>query len=291
MARTITEIKKSITDGFMSDPHLVSAYGLDPERTFDEQFSLVSFENVFINVLVFLFWTLEKLFDNHKAEVSEILSVQKPHTPRWYRAKALAFQYGFDLHPDTDVFNNQNYSADQVAASKIIKYAAVTEAVNESRLIIKIATEDNNQLLAPISAPQKESFDAYVNEIRDAGVKVTVINYLPDVLRLHIKIYYDPLLLTSDGVSILTGKKPVEIALKEYMKELPFDGELILASLIDKLQATEGVRIPHLVSAASAWVDGEGAGYGSFTNISVKKIPVSGYFTIENFNQIEYIAN
>lgn len=246
---------------------------------------------LWLYITAYAIWSLETLFDVHRTEVNSILSELKPHTARWYRNKALAFQYGFDLYPDTDVFNNVGYTQEQIDNSKMIKYAAVTEAVNESRLIVKIATEDGNSELAPIGEPEKESFDAYIDEIRDAGVKVTVINYLPDVLRLHIKIYYDPLVLTSSGVSILTGKKPVEIALKEFMKELPFNGELILSALVDKLQQTEGVEIPHLVSTASSWINDEGTSYGNFENIAVKKIPVSGYFKIENFNSVEYIAN
>ena len=291
MARTITEIKKSITDRFMLDENLVESYGLDNSQTFESQFSLAAFENILIDIFGFLWGTLEKLFDNHKSEVTGILTVLKPHTARWYRQKALVFQHGFNLYPDTDVFNNEGFSQEQIANSKIIKYSAVTEAVNESRLIIKIATEDSNAELSPISVPQKESFDAYIDEIRDAGVKITVINYLPDILRLNIKIYYNPLVLTSEGISILTGKKPVEVALKEFMKELPFDGELILSALVDKLQQTEGVDIPHLVNAASSWIDSTGTTYGTFENIGVKKIPTSGYFKIENFNNIEYIAN
>lgn len=245
---------------------------------------------LWLYVIAFATWTMENLFDAHKAEVSDILLQQKPHTKTWYRNKALAFQFGFDLYADTDVFNNQTYTDDQIAASKIIKYAAVTEATVESRLIIKIATEDTSAELAPISPAQTASFIAYINEIRDP-IKITVINYLPDILRLNLNIYYDPLVLTSDGVSILTAKKPVEIALKEFMKELPFDGMLILASLVDKLQQTEGVKIPNLISAASSWIDDAGISYGNFTNISVRKVPVSGYFKIENFVNITYLPN
>ena len=256
--------------------------------------SKVAIWRLWTYVTAYAIWTLETLFDVHKKEVSDIILQQKPHSKTWYRNKARAFQYGFDLYDDTDVFNNEGYTEEQIEASKIIKYSAVTEAVNESRIIIKIATEDANKKLAPISPAQKESFDAYVDEYRDAGVIVTIINYLPDILRLSLKIYYDPLVLTSSGVAITGangGKKPVEIALEEFMRELPFDGELILASLIDKLQKTEGVKIPHLVNAASAWIDDLGNYYNTFENIAVKKIPVSGYFQIENFNNIEYIAN
>jgi hypothetical protein len=233
---------------------------------------------------------LESLFDKHYTEVTSIITELKPHTMRWYRQKALAFQYGFDLISDTDIFDNRTATEAQIEASKIIKYAAITEATTESRLVLKIATEDSAGKLAPITSGQESAFVPYIEEIKDAGVAITVINYLPDILKLNLRIYYDPLVLTSTGVSIRTGKKPVEDALNEFMKELPFNGELVLNSLIDKLQKTEGVKIPHLVQAASKWIDTALDDYGNFENISVKKIPVSGYFEIENFDNIEYVV-
>lgn len=233
---------------------------------------------------------LESLFDKHYTEVTSIITELKPHTMRWYRQKALAFQYGFDLISDTDIFDNGTATEAQIEASKIIKYAAITEATTESRLVLKIATEDSAGKLAPITSGQESAFIPYIEEIKDAGVAITVINYLPDILKLNLRIYYDPLVLTSSGVSIRTGKKPVEEALNEFMKELPFNGELVLNSLIDKLQKTEGVKIPHLVQAASKWIDTALDDYGNFENISVKKIPVSGYFEIENFDNIEYVV-
>ncbi|MFC0344060.1 nucleotidyltransferase [Epilithonimonas hispanica] len=233
---------------------------------------------------------LETIFDTHKAEVSEALTQLKPHTLRWYRNKVLQFQFCFDLIEDSDVFDNGSATDEEIEASKIIKYSAVTESTTESRLIVKIATEDANGVLAPIPDEVYPSFSAYMEEIKDAGVKITVINYLPDILRLQMQIYYDPLLLTADGVYIRTGRKPVEDALNEFMKELPFNGELILASLVDKLQVTEGVKIPHLVNAQSKWIGAGGISYGNFENIAVKKIPTSGYFQIENFDNITYVA-
>ncbi len=244
---------------------------------------------LWLYILAYATNLLETLFDTHQAEVNGIITTLKPHTARWYRQKALSFQYGFDLIEDTDVFNNTGFSEEQIEASKIIKYAAVTEAVSESRLIIKIATEDADGKLAPILPAQNAAFVPYMEEIKDAGVKITVINYLPDILRIQLQIYYDPLVLNAQGISIATGKEPVKEALREYMKELPFNGELILVSLIDKLQKTEGVKIPHLVTAQTKWINDDGTTYGDWENIAVRKIPISGYFDIENFNLITYI--
>lgn len=234
-------------------------------------------------------WSLEKLFDAHKAEVDEKIKQLKPHTCRWYRNKALAFQYGFDLLTDSDQFDNAGHTAEQIKNSKIIKYSAVTETAEESRLIIKIATEYNEEL-QPITTEQKQSFEAYLSEIKDAGVKVTVINYRPDILRLKMKIYRDPLVLDQNGQSIITGKNPVEEAIKAYLKRLPFNGELVLAHLVDELQKVEGVRIPHIMLVESKWIDASVNDYANFQPIDVKTIPISGYFKIENFENISYVV-
>ncbi len=279
MARTIEQINNEIIKAKESEPALA---GLTST-------SKVAIWRLWAYITAFVIWTLEKIFDEHKREVSEALSQQKPHTARWYRNKALAFQYGFNLHSETDLFDNTGKSKEEIENSKIIKYSAVTEVETESRLIVKIATEQGGEL-QPISQAQKASFDAYINEIRDAGVRITTINYLPDILKLQMKIYRDPLVLDENGQSILSGEKPVEKAIKEYFKKLPFNGELVLAHLVDALQQVEGVKIPHIILAESKWIDASVNDYGNYQPIEVKTIPISGYFKIENFNGIEYVV-
>ncbi|MGP1501889.1 MAG: nucleotidyltransferase [Bergeyella cardium] len=279
MARSIEEIKEEILRAKEQEAALE---GLNST-------SKTAIWRLWVYITAFAIWTLEKLFDTHKSEVSEMLKQLKPHTARWYRNKALAFQYGFDLLPDSDQFNNANATEDEINNSKIIKYSAVTESEVESRLIVKIATEQGGEL-QPISGGQKASFDAYMNEIKDAGVRITVINYLPDILRLQMRIYRDPLVLDENGTSIRMGNKPVEEAIKKYLKNLPFNGELVLAHLVDELQKVEGVKIPHIILAESKWIDAGTNGYGNFQTIDVKKIPVSGYFKIADFNGISYVV-
>ena len=105
-----------------------------------------------------------------------------------------------------------------------------------------------------------------------------------------MKIVYDPLVLDSNGQSIIHATKPVEEAIKSYLKRLPFNGELVLAHLIDALQQAEGVKIPHLVLAQSKKITSSGD-YGAFETIEISKIPTAGYFTIDNFNDISYVSN
>lgn len=288
MARKIEDIKKEMTNNFINNDEIKRIYNITAGKSFEDEFSVVSLESILFYIVAFSMWTLEKLFDIHVSEVDDKLAVLKPHSLKWYRNKAKAFQLGFSLLTDSDVFDNANASFEQIENSKIIKYAAVTEATTESRLIVKIATEIDEKL-QPITDEQKEAFDAYIGEIKDAGVAITVINYLPDQLRLAMTIYYDPLVIDSTGNGILTGGRPVEDAIQQYLKELPFNGELVLAHLVDKLQLVKGVVIPHVVAADSRWI--ENNAYNNFSPIDVRKVPESGYFEITDFSLITYKAN
>ena len=279
MARTIQEIQTLILQAKAQEPALNELNST----------SKVAIWRLWVYIIAVAIWSLEKLFDQHRADIDKRLAELKPHTARWYRSKALAFQYGFDLLPDSDKFNNQGHTEKAIEASKIVKYSAVIESKNEGRLIVKIASEQGNTL-QPITDAQKQAFEAYLQEIKDAGVRLSVVNYQPDVLHLQMKIIYDPLVLDSNGQSILHATKPVETAIKDYLKRLPFNGELVLAHLIDALQQAEGVKIPHLVLAQSKNIT-SGGGYGAFETIEISKIPTAGYFTIDNFNDITYVSN
>lgn len=288
MARTLTEIKTAIKITFMNNEVLSSTYSFDLGSDFDTEFSKVSLENILIDIISFSTWVLEKLFDQHAEEVSDQIANLKPHSLRWYRTKARAFQFGYGLIEDSDQYDNTGLTDEQINASQIIKYCAVNEAVNESRLIIKIATEDANNNLAPINAEQLTAFKEYLIEVKDAGNTITVTNYLPDLLYLNMIIYYDPLIFAPDGSLLLDGTRPVELAINTFLKNLPFNGVLQLVKLIDALQQVDGVEIPHLVSASSSWINPTSGGYGNAEVINVYKIPESGYFKPNNFSNITY---
>ena len=279
MARSIQEIQNIILQAKAQEPVLESLNST----------SKVAIWRLWVYIIAVAIWSLEKLFDQHRADIDKRLASLKPHTARWYRSKALAFQYGFDLLPDSDKFNNTGHTEEQIEASKIVKYSAVIESKNEGRLIVKIAGEQGDTL-QPITDAQKQAFEAYLQEIKDAGVRLSVVNYQPDILHLQMKIVYDPLVLDSNGQSILHATHPVEKAIKSYLKRLPFNGELVLAHLIDALQQAEGVKIPHLVLAQSKNIT-SGGSYGDFETIEISKIPTAGYFTIDNFNDITYVSN
>lgn len=277
MARNIEVIQKQILDAIAADENLTELNST----------SKVAIYRLFVFIVSYAHVLLEALFDTHKKEVADIIEQKYPHRPSWYRSKALAFQYGFDLIPDTDKYDNTGFDDDVVEDSKIIKYSAVTK--NGGQLLIKIAAESSG-VLAPITLPQKEAFDAYIDEIADAGVNYLVVNNLPDILDLNLQIFYDSLVLNKYGMSILNGNYPVEEAILEYMKELPFNGELVLFDLETKLKTVEGVKIPNIVNALTQVIDINTGEYKDTEPITVRTVPASGYFTIPNFDNVSYVV-
>jgi hypothetical protein len=275
MARTITDIENEIYARIAADPTLPSSV------------SQSAIYRRFTFIICYAIWLLENLFDTHNKEVQDVIKRDKAHRPSWYKTKALSFQYGFALISDTDEYNNTGHTEEGILNSKVIKYAAVTSSGGQ--LSIKIATETAG-VLSPIAPEVKSAFEAYILEIADCGVKYLVVNHLPDILLLNLKIFINPLVLDSTGMSILNGNYPVQDAINEYMKELPFDGELVLAHLIDKLQKAEGVVIPHLINAESQAIDINTNVYKVAQPIDIKTIPESGYFTIPNFDNISYVV-
>lgn len=290
MARTIAEIQDVMLTAKANEPLLNGLTNSSQTMTFfqkvwnyffgeERSTSKVAIWQLWVYIVAFVIYTLEVLFDIHRTDVSEKLSKLKPHTARWYRNKALAFQYGFDLLEDSDNFNNENATDEQIETSRIIKYSAVTEAEDESRLIVKIATE-NDEILSPVDATQYDAFKNYIAEIKDAGVKVTIINYLPDRLKLNIRIVRDALVLDSNGMNRNTAEFPVNDAIQQFMKELPFNGELSIQKLEEKLLAVNGVQDLSIDLAETSWIDGESSAYGDWQPIDISKIPNAGYFTV-----------
>lgn len=285
--RTISDIKKELTDAFMADAQLQAAYGFAPGTAFDKQFSRISLESLLLYIVAFAQWTLEKLFDTHTQEVTDYIATMKPHTLRWYQEKAKAFLYGFNLIDGTDQFDTTGKGDDEIAKAQVVKFAAVTES--GATLYLKIAGEESGRP-KKLDASQKAAFEAYLHEYKDAGVRVDVTSEQGDYLRLSLDVYYNPLLLTATGQSKSDGTYPVEDAIKSYIEQLPFNGEYRNNALVDAIQQTTGVVMVQLHSAAQS-VDNV-----TYNPVAAFCTPFAGYFeydrdgvkTIQTINYIPY---
>lgn len=289
MAQSRAEIKQTITTRFMADETLAERYGFEVGAAFDDEFSVLSWENIVFDIIAFVMFLQQLLHDQHKVEVEQIIYEKSPHTERWYQQKAKDFMYGFELLPDSDKFDTAGASEDEIAQSKIIKYAAVPEPAADSRLMIKIATEENGEL-STISTEQQAAFESYIRRVKDAGVRFLVINYPADLLTLQLRVYRNSNILTSEGMSVRDGNYPVKDAINDFMKNLPFNGEMVLMDLLVRLKQVPGVVNVHLLHAESQAIDINTEVYGPAQPIDVKTIPVSGYFKLTNLDNITYVV-
>ena len=259
----------------------------------------------FLEVVSTAYWAFVNVRDLHDKETNVLIQEQKVPNQRWYRNKALSFQYGFDVEIDTDIFKptiqvdgvDVEATEDQIEASKLIKYCAVDRKVinNRASLIIKIAGEENGEIVQTsddVKNSHKKWFE--IDGAAAAGDVITYINYKGDILSFSVDVYVNPLVLMSDGRHKINLNYPVEDAIKAYLKNLPFNGEFDVQKFEAAILATEGVLKLKTNKVESKWIVPEGGdadGYGLFQPISVYKIPESGYFKVEDFKPLIIYKN
>jgi hypothetical protein len=269
MARTIETIFQGIRTQAIS---LATAANNQELVDMYNNTSRVALWRLMFYALAFGIYVLETLFDNHRKDIDERIDQLAPHKRRWYAEKAKGFQYGCPLIPETDEYDNTALTDTQVQAAKIISHAAVVEQARGVR--IKVAKTVGGDL-GPLVLAELDAFKAYMEEIKAAGVPLNITSSPADDLKASLRIYYDPLVLNGQGARIDgTEPQPVQTALREYLKNLPFNGLFIPQYLVDQLQQVEGVRIVK--------EDGWQARYGAlrFESIDVEYLPDSGYLRI-----------
>lgn len=274
MARSIQEIydaliteKETMTQLNALQPSMDNAQNLLSDLTSS---SRVAIWRLIFFVLAFGIWTLEKLFDEHKAWVEARALELFVGNKAWYHSKTLEFQLG-----DSLVFENGVYRYPTVnTENQIIKRASVSEVGGD--VLIKLVKLSSG-LPAPLTNPELLAFVSYMEKVKFAGVDVIYISRLPDLLKIYFKIYYDPLLMTDTGELLSApGTFPVVDTIKNYCFGLQFDGVFSFTELTDLLQKTPGVHTPIFLNASAKVGTNPYADIGDFYN------PAAGYLKIDD---------
>lgn len=279
MARTTETIKATMTDAWMNSSIMATLYGFTVGDSFDTTFSKVSFESILLYVIAVCANFGESLFDSHKTEVQTIISEQKPHLKNWYKNKALAYMNGYELPEDSDLFDTTGLTDAQIATAKVVQYAAVVEKANV--VYIKVAATG----LVKLSDDEEAGLSAYMKEVKDAGVKLEIINRDADHFKASLVIYYDPMVLNSAGINATTGSESVRDAVVAFIGSLPFNGEYRNNALIDALQVLDGVVMAELTSAQTS-TDGL-----SYDDVDAYVTPDSGYMKIYTPTDLQITYN
>jgi hypothetical protein len=236
MARTVAEIKKTMTDAFLADETLREKYGLISSDTWSGSFSSVSLENIIFFIVAAATHVLELIFDQYLSDVSNKISDAVVASVPWYHSIALKYQKG-----DALVFNENTmqYIYENIDESKqIVKYAAVRDKGTSVQILV---SGDNNGIPEALSNDDLTVFKNYMNRVKIAGVILNITSKESDKLLINATIYIDPLILDNTGTSIANGNKPVEDAITLFLKSIIYGGIFNKTKLVDAIQAVEGV--------------------------------------------------
>lgn len=230
--------------------------------------SKVSIWRLFIWIFSFAIWLHEKIVEKNAAN-------SRPQNLPNYRQMVLNYIDGCPLVHDGKQFVFDTTGVDNVDERMIIKRCAVLE--NNRGIVVKIATE-NAGVLEPVTNVQAARVLTYLDQQTQPGVPVRLVNDVADKLKLNITIYADPNVIdldTGKQLNVSGDIKPVEVAIKEYLANLEFNGSFMVNFFIATINAATGVTNSHINQLQ--WK------YASlpFADFDIYKIPNAGHFTID----------
>jgi len=266
MARNISDIKSEMARELMRNEAAAERYGFEPGAAFGDVFGAASVENILLYVWAVCAWTVEQLVGRHKAEVTSELETLIAHRPKWYRDKVLQFMEGKELAGDSDRYDTAGMSESEITAARVVKHAVAVESRDASLLTIKVAGGDSGSR-RPLTAEQERQLKAYISEIKDAGVRVALVNMEADTFGCTVDVYYNAMLEPG------TVQAECASVIRDYIENLPFNGEYTNMDLVDRLQEVEGVKIVELLGS-----NARAANESTTTQINARLTPAAGYF-------------
>lgn len=236
MARTIAEIKKEMTDAFMSNSIIRNIYGITGDADFDAVFSPVSIESTQFYIFAATAHVIEQMFDQFKTDVDERIDANIIPTVRWYHSSALAFQYGDPLIYDSEKYQFRYSVYDET--KQRVKYVAVKDRGGSIQILV---SGDEGGLPVPLTGDVLTAFKSYMNSIKIAGVILSIQSKQADDILINATIEVDPMIINTSGVRLSDGSKPVVIAINNYLKGIEYGGRFNKTKLVDAIQKVEGV--------------------------------------------------
>lgn len=233
MARTIAEIKKSMTDAFMLDNTLRKAYGITGNPTWDDTFSSVSTENILLHTVAACVYSLEAIFESFRTEIDQRIDANIVPSLSWYREEALKFQLGDALVYD-ETTRTYKYAVTDSSKQKVKRCTVYDRGSSLSMLV----SGDEGGLPVKLGEDVLVPFREYISKIKIAGVIVNINSFDADTIKVRAKIQIDPLVMNSFGQNVISRAYPVEDAINAYVAA---NGTLNKTKLVDAIQAVDGV--------------------------------------------------
>lgn len=280
MSKTVTEIKKSMTDVFISDASVIAVYNLQPGKTFEDEFSTTSVESIIFYAVAFCAFVIYSFFDLFKTEINTNITNYTHPTLPFYAERIKAFQFGDNPVPEKDYYDNTGLTDAQIEAKKVIKYASAVEQVFSNQRFgvrLKVAGEDAGGARIKLPLVQYTAALAFMPRFKGGGVYMEMTTDDADYLKLSLKVYYNPLVLDNTGQRLDgTDNTPLQTAIDNHLKNLPFNGVFNLTAFVDAMQAVDGISDPRILSAQTKYAA------LPYINVIDEVVPDAGYLKIYN---------
>lgn len=237
MARTVSEIKKTMTDAFMADANIREKYGLKEGDTWNRCFSSVSLENIMFFIVAACCHVLEVVFEEYVKVVDDKVSMAVVASVPWYYKMAKAFQYGDSLVLNEDT---QQYGYATIDEGKqVVKYAAVRDRGTSVQILV--SGEKDGKPVA-LSNSVLTVFKEYMNRVKVAGVVLNISSKESDKLSISATISVDSLVIDENGVKLSDGTMPIEEAIENHLKDIQYGGTFNKTKLISAILSVDGVE-------------------------------------------------
>lgn len=228
-------------------------------------------------VFVFAYFSkiISDLFDEFKAYIESIFARNQHGTLLWWIDQIKAFQFG-----DTLEFIDGIYKYALIDNEKQVIKQVALDAVDRL-LTFKVASDDGNGNLIPLTPEQVSSLDAYVNKVKFPGTFTSILSQSADTLRLTYRIYYN-----AEVVQVDLEQK-IRYAVDNYLSNLVFNGKFTITGLTDEIQKLNGVIDPVYVSGIAKNAYESDAEYQAIEDYY---IAAAGYISIDTLT-LEFIAD
>jgi len=227
-ARTVSEIENSIiAEKENNRPSLV-----DLTST-----SSASSWRMWVNVVANVTHDHEVLWDVFKQEVTDAADSAVPGTERWFVGRIVDyFQYDIstpqvlEVDPDTYQFY---YPVVDTTKRLVTKAACTTE--NDQTVSIKAAKGTAGNLV-PLASVELDSLTSYIDQIKFAGQKTSVVSIFPDRVLVNMEVFIDGQYVSS------VVFQDVLSAINDYLASLEFDGKIYYQKIEAAVLGVDGVK-------------------------------------------------
>jgi len=271
----LTDIIQRIKTAFMASPILQQAYGFDPNRTFDEQFSELSLEAGDINLFANAQAVTESILESDKTTIQSVIDNNHIGTGPWYVQLAKRFQwhetetYHLIVDPETGIISYNKIAPE----SRIISQAAFVEGAG--KVFLKVAAGEAGNL-HKLTWQQQLNLENYMQKMKIAGIMVEIVSLDADLLEIEADVYYNI------AFDVNRLRDAIIEALDNYSVNFDYNGIVYRNAVIDAIQAVAGVRDVEIKSLYGI----QGA---NRTEIARAYTTYAGYFNIKKENDFPLI--